>query len=71
MDEEIENVLNRRLKRQLVYPFIEIEHHEKNDIFELWRDRITMTEIVEVAKDGHLLSIKEESEIYDPSEQEK
>ncbi len=71
MDEKIETVLNRRLKRQLVYPFLEIEHHEKNGLFELWRDEITMTEIVEVAKDGHLLSIKEESEIYEPNEQEK
>jgi hypothetical protein len=60
MEEELENVLDRRLKRQLVYPFLEIENQEKNDIFELGRSGIKTVQVVEISKDGRALSIKRE-----------
>ena len=71
MEEEIENLLDRRVKRQLVYPFLEIEYQQKNEIFELWGEGINMAEVVEISKDGRLLSIKEDSKIYEPDNLEK
>ncbi len=64
MEEERANVFNPRPKRQLVYPFLELENQEKNDITELWKEGRNMTEVVEISEDGRLLSIKEDPEIY-------
>jgi hypothetical protein len=64
MEEEIANVFNQRPKRQLVYPFLELENQEKNDITELWKEGRNMAEVVEISEDGRLLSIKEDPEIY-------
>lgn len=66
MEEEVEHLTNKRLKRQLVYPFSEIEFKNKSDKFERETGETDMAEVVEIAKDGRLLSIKEVSEIYLP-----
>ncbi len=50
MEEEIENLLDRRVKRQLVYPFLEIEYQEKNEIFELWGEGINMAKLLRYQK---------------------
>lgn len=63
MKDEIETLLERRTKRQLVYPFLEIEYQEKNDIYDLWGEGINIADVAEIKKDGHLLSIKENSAI--------
>jgi phage gp29-like protein len=62
MDEEGERLINQRIKRQLVYPFLEIEFKNRNDKFELLKGETDMTEVVEIAEDGRLLSIKEVTE---------
>lgn len=66
MEEEVEHLINQRLRRQLVYPFSEIEFKNKSDKFEREKGETDMAEVVEIAKDGRLLSIKEVSEIYLP-----
>jgi len=71
MEEEMENVSGRRPRRLLVYPFLEIENQEENDIFELKRGGTDMVEVVEVSKDGRLLSIREDPEVYGPDYTEK
>ncbi len=64
MDEAVERLKNQRLRRQLVYPFSEIEYWNKSDKFERQQGETDMAEVVEIAEDGRLLSIKEVSEIY-------
>ncbi len=69
MDEDVERLINQRLRRQLVYPFSEIEFKNKSDKFEREKGETDMAEVVEIAEDGRLLSIKEVSEIYLPKNQ--
>jgi hypothetical protein len=41
MDEDVKRLINQRLRRQLVYPFIEIEFRNKNDKFEEKKEKQT------------------------------
>jgi hypothetical protein len=66
MEEEVGRLINQRLRRQLVYPFLEIEYRNKSDKFERQKGETDMADVVEIAEDGRLLSIKEVSEIYLP-----
>jgi hypothetical protein len=66
MEEEIGSQRDRRPKRQLVYPFLEIDYRKENDGREQNGRGTNMVEVVEIAKDGRLVSIKEVSEIFDP-----
>jgi len=66
MDEEDEHLINQRMRRQLVYPFLEIEFKNKNDKFERQKGEPDMAEVVEIAEDRRLLSIKDVSESYSP-----
>ena len=63
MEEEITHLFHRRPRRQLVFPFLELDNQMENDIVELWREGRTMVEVVEISEDGRLLSIKEDPEL--------
>jgi len=66
MEEEIGSRIDRRLKRQLVYPFLEIDYQKENSSREQNGRGTQMVEVVEIAEDGRLVSIKEVSEVFDP-----
>ena len=58
-----EYFISQRLRRQLVYPFLEIDYQTLDNGFERKLGGDDMVDVVERAKDGRLLSIKEVSDI--------